>query len=70
MHRTNFYAKRLHSSMEGLGTNDNQLIRIIVTRSEIDLDDIKVAFEKKFKKSLKKWIKVTQSFLVFMCVCV
>lgn len=52
-----YFASRLHKSMAGLGTNDNQLIRIIVTRSEIDLICIKEAFEQKYGKSLKSWIK-------------
>lgn len=44
--------------MAGLGTNDGQLIRIIVTRSEVDLLDIKMAFERLFGESLRSWIKV------------
>lgn len=52
-----YFASRLHKSMAGFGTNDDQLIRIIVTRSEIDLLDIKAAFEVKYGKSLKSWIK-------------
>lgn len=57
--KAEFFASRLHKSMAGLGTNDNQLIRLIVTRCEIDLNDIKSAFEQKYGKSLRSWIKVT-----------
>lgn len=52
-----YYASLLHKSMVGLGTNDNQLIRTIVNRSEIDLLNVKEAFEQKYGKSLKSWIK-------------
>lgn len=44
--------------MAGIGTTDHQLIRIIVTRCEVDLEDIKEAFEAKFGKSLQSWIEV------------
>lgn len=54
-----FFAERLKRSMAGMGTNDAQLIRIIVTRSEVDLMDIKTSFEVMFGKSLKSWIKVS-----------
>lgn len=37
-----FYAKRLHRSMAGMGTNDNQLIRLIVTRSEVKIRNYKL----------------------------
>lgn len=57
-----FFAARLKKSMAGIGTNDAQLIRIITTRSEVDLMDIKGVFESMFGKSLKSWIKVSESF--------
>ncbi|CAN4092696.1 unnamed protein product [Withania somnifera] len=47
-----FFAKELHKAMKGLGTNDTTLIRIIVTRTEIDMQYIKAEYQRKYKKSL------------------
>ncbi|KAH8304506.1 hypothetical protein KR059_011391, partial [Drosophila kikkawai] len=55
--KAEYFASRLHKSMAGIGTNDTQLIRVIITRCEIDMTEIKVAFERLYGKSLKSWIK-------------
>ncbi|RXN12559.1 annexin A6-like isoform X2 [Labeo rohita] len=52
-----FFAKRLYKSMKGLGTADNMLIRIMVSRSEIDMLDIRECFRLRYEKSLYNMIQ-------------
>ncbi|XP_037122535.1 annexin A4 [Syngnathus acus] len=52
-----FFAERLYKSMKGLGTTDSVLIRIMVSRAEIDMLDIKAQFLKMYGKSLHSFIK-------------
>jgi len=50
--RACYLAKRLHKAISGAGTRDRCLIRIVVTRCDIDLADIKREYEKLYGKSL------------------
>lgn len=43
---------------QGAGTDDNTLIRAMVSRSEVDMMDIRVAFRRMFACSLHSMIKV------------
>ncbi|KAL3066622.1 hypothetical protein OYC64_016550 [Pagothenia borchgrevinki] len=52
-----YFAETLYYSMKGLGTDDNTLIRAMVTRSEVDLMDVRTEFRKLFACSLFSMIK-------------
>lgn len=58
-----FFASRLNKSMKGLGTNDRQLIRLVVARSEIDMVEIKREYQSLFGESLADAIKVSELFV-------
>ncbi|XP_028805510.1 annexin D5-like isoform X2 [Neltuma alba] len=47
-----FFAKVLRKAMKGFGTDDSTLIRVIVTRTEFDMQYIKAEYVKKYKKTL------------------
>ncbi|KAI4462025.1 annexin [Holotrichia oblita] len=57
--KIDYMAERLYKSMEGMGTDDRTLIRLIVSRSETDLQEIKQVFEEKYGKSLADFIQVS-----------
>lgn len=55
--RPAYFAERLYKSMKGLGTDDDTLIRVMVSRCEIDMLEIRSEFKKKYGKSLHSFIK-------------
>uniref|UniRef100_A0A665TD91 Annexin n=1 Tax=Echeneis naucrates TaxID=173247 RepID=A0A665TD91_ECHNA len=52
-----YFAETLYYSMKGAGTDDNTLIRVMASRSEVDMLDIRAEFRKKFACSLYSMIK-------------
>uniref|UniRef100_A0A8U7NUZ5 Annexin n=1 Tax=Corvus moneduloides TaxID=1196302 RepID=A0A8U7NUZ5_CORMO len=52
-----YFAERLYKSMKGLGTDDSTLIRVMVSRSEIDMLYIRREFLAMYGKSLHSFIK-------------
>ncbi|KAK2727932.1 hypothetical protein QYM36_008415, partial [Artemia franciscana] len=51
-----YFAHRIFKSVKGMGTKEKQLMRIIVTRCEIDLGNIKEQFRSKTGKPLEDTI--------------
>ncbi|KAM9856521.1 annexin A5b [Aulostomus maculatus] len=51
-----YFAETLYYSMKGLGTDDNTLIRVMVSRSEVDMLDIRTEFRRMFACSLHSMI--------------
>ncbi|XP_055363335.1 annexin A5b isoform X1 [Betta splendens] len=47
-----YFAETLYNSMKGLGTDDDTLIRVMVTRSEVDMLDIRAEYRRMFAGSL------------------
>jgi len=55
--KSEWYAQLIHDSFKGIGTDDSRLIRVIVTRCEIDLETIKHDYSNMFKHSMKHDLK-------------
>jgi len=54
--RPAYFAEKLYKSMKGLGTDDKALIRVMVTRCEVDMIQIKREFQLMYGKSLESFI--------------
>uniref|UniRef100_A0A8C4P753 Annexin n=1 Tax=Dromaius novaehollandiae TaxID=8790 RepID=A0A8C4P753_DRONO len=52
-----YFATLLHKSMKGAGTDEDTLIRILVTRAENDLPAIKEKYQQKYSKSLAEAVQ-------------
>ncbi|XP_004299661.1 PREDICTED: annexin D5-like [Fragaria vesca subsp. vesca] len=56
-HPGRYFARMLHKAMKGLGTDDSTLLRVVVTRAEIDMVYVKMEYQKKYGKSLSEAVK-------------
>ena len=63
LNRPKYFAERLEVAMKGWGTDDSALIRIIVSRCEIDLANIKHEYEKIYGRTLLSAVKVIHLML-------
>ena len=64
-----YFARKMQKAMKGLGTDDQALVRVIVSRCECDLVQIKNSFQQQFNGSLAEWIKVwLKNVWLYVCV--
>ena len=50
---------------QGAGTDDRTLIRVVVTRAEVDMVQIKQEFQKMYHKTLEDFIRVRSCLLFY-----
>ncbi|KAF7663138.1 hypothetical protein LDENG_00217520, partial [Lucifuga dentata] len=67
-----FFAESLYKSMRRAGTDDDTLMRIMVSRSEVDMLDIRACFKRKYGASLYATIQEDaagdyQKALLYLC---
>lgn len=54
--RAAYFAERLYLAMKGSGTRDRDLMRVMVSRSEIDMNEIKAHYKRLYGKTLRQAI--------------
>ena len=52
-----YFATRVHDAIKGLGTKDHLLMRVLITRDEIDMPQIKECYKKLYGSSMIEDIK-------------
>ena len=52
-----YFATRIKKAIEGFGTDNKSLIRILITRSDVDMDIIKKYYKQLYKKDMIEEIK-------------
>lgn len=56
--------------MKGLGTDDDRLCRVIVSRCEVDMVQIKEEFQKQYKQTLAMFIAVSINSMFDVLCCI
>lgn len=47
-----YFAKRIREAVQGIGTNDSKLVRVIVSRCEVDMPNIKMAYRQLYGRDI------------------
>ena len=55
--QSEFFAIQVHNSVVGLGTSDSKLIRIIISRADVDMKRIKKYYKKLYNKEMIEDVK-------------
>ena len=66
------FAEKIYLSCKGLGTNNNLLNRVLVSRSSIDMQDIRDAYKCKYGNTMRKDVAddtsgIYQELCVYLC---
>ena len=66
------FAEKIYLSIKGMGTDEEMLSRVLVSRCELDMSEIRDIYQKKYKVNMKEDIidDTSQSYLklcVFLC---
>ena len=49
--------------LQGMGTDDRTLIRVVVSRCEVDMVQIKQEFQKRYGKTLESFVRVSKNIV-------
>ena len=52
-----YFATRVNEAIKGIGTKDHLLMRVLITRDEIDMPQIKECYKKLYGKNMLEAIK-------------
>ncbi len=55
--------------LQGAGTDDDTLMRIVVSRCEIDMQNIKAEFSSAYGQTVGKFIAVSSSKFLYQQIC-